>query len=622
MDRELGGRAGLVIDGQSHDLEVGARKLIEALGKQAEREWLLKEEAKCQSLVEEGLAIIASGGEVNGPDERAGGAGASEAGSGAADSAEALAVGGKLLTRDSSILNAYKRMLIHKLADRFRLRRVTFKGAGGGGRAARGSDPAPTAIIRLVFSPHESRLPPETLEELEASVGYVAPVAPRRRRSDADDSEAVMGRSSSRGGAEGRSGSVSSGAGRSDAREDGSRRGDGHAAWDGSDDGGGSAGRRGRRRRRTRRAQRGGPEAEAPRGHAFAPSHHYGQGISYAHARAPPQSRHLGGFHQRPAAQAMPPPAGYRGGHPPPPPPPMMAPMAPSATASAEIAAAYYQGVTAGRRFISQSQPVPAGDWAAQYAHPGAAQPRYQPHGGGSYHHFGPGPPADAMSHQPPPVHRPAAAPHAAQPYPPMPAYPGHFPDRDAPRDAMLLDPSLRPPPHFPPADADPGQEPPAAHTASMRAARPARDHLPRGAEEDWDLTQARLADAAAKRATAELEADDPAPKLQPPRRRSPTSAAGHAAYRSGGGLQPVGERSAALRMTYSAPDVWHRSQPGPSEHSRSFGAMVGADVRPAVGRPAHRHTPRDPEAGAGSDAASGNAVAMTVSSESSLHED
>ncbi|KAA0175892.1 hypothetical protein FNF27_02613 [Cafeteria roenbergensis] len=533
MDRELGGRAGLVIDGQSHDLEVGARKLIEALGKQAEREWLLKEEAKCQSLVEEGLAIIASGGEVNGPDERAGGAGASEAGSGAADSAEALAVGGKLLTRDSSILNAYKRMLIHKLADRFRLRRVTFKGAGGGGRAARGSDPAPTAIIRLVFSPHESRLPPETLEELEASVGYVAPVAPRRRRSDADDSEAVMGRSSSRGGAEGRSGSVSSGAGRSDAREDGSRRGDGHAAWDGSDDGGGSAGRRGRRRRRTRRAQRGGPEAEAPRGHAFAPSHHYGQGISYAHARAPPQSRHLGGFHQRPAAQAMPPPAGYRGGHPPPPPPPMMAPMAPSATASAEIAAAYYQGVTAGRRFISQSQPVPAGDWAAQYAHPGAAQPRYQPHGGGS-----------------------------------------------------------------------------------------ARDHLPRGAEEDWDLTQARLADAAAKRATAELEADDPAPKLQPPRRRSPTSAAGHAAYRSGGGLQPVGERSAALRMTYSAPDVWHRSQPGPSEHSRSFGAMVGADVRPAVDRPAHRHTPRDPEAGAGSDAASGNAVAMTVSSESSLHED
>ncbi|KAA0159354.1 hypothetical protein FNF28_05892 [Cafeteria roenbergensis] len=338
MDRELGGRAGLVIDGQSHDLEVGARKLIEAMGKQAEREWLLKEEAKCQSLVEEGLAIIASGGEVNGPDERAGGAGASEAGSGAADSAEALAVGGKLLTRDSSILNAYKRMLIHKLADRFRLRRVTFKGAGGGGRAARGSDPAPTAIIRLVFSPHESRLPPETLEELEASVGYVAPVAPRRRRSDADDSEAVMGRSSSRGGAEGRSGSVSSGAGRSDAREDGSRRGDGHAAWDGSDDGGGSAGK--------------------------------------------------------------------------------------------------------------------------------------------------------------------------------------------------------------------------------------------------------------------------------------------HAAYRSGGGLQPVGERSAALRMTYSAPDVWHRSQPGPSEHSRSFGAMVGADVRPAVDRPAHRHTPRDPEAGAGSDAASGNAVAMTVSSESSLHED
>ncbi|KAA0160612.1 hypothetical protein FNF31_04163 [Cafeteria roenbergensis] len=489
MDRELGGRAGLVIDGQSHDLEVGARKLIEAMGKQAEREWLLKEEAKCQSLVEEGLAIIASGGEVNGPDERAGGAGASEAGSGAADSAEALAVGGKLLTRDSSILNAYKRMLIHKLADRFRLRRVTFKGAGGGGRAARGSDPAPTAIIRLVFSPHESRLPPETLEELEASVGYVAPVAPRRRRSDADDSEAAQ-------------------------------------------------------------------------------------------------------------------------------------------------------------------------------QHP------YHPHP--QYHHYGAGPPADAMSHQPP----------------------------------------------------------------------PARDHLPRGAEEDWDLTQARLADAAAKRATAELEADDPAPKLQPPRRRSPTSAAGRpisgigaaaspshsagaaaaaldavpgshsgdvatvtgvaaatagagraavgpsaahsstderppptagpvvltgkpprpaggeaspseaggddvwaavavsgaggdapasaadtpysadAAYRSGGGLQPVGERSAALRMTYSAPDVWHRSQPGPSEHSRSFGAMVGADVRPAVDRPAHRHTPRDPEAGAGSDAASGNAVAMTVSSESSLHED
>jgi len=197
MERELGGRAGLRIDGQSHDLKEGARKLIEAMGKTAERYWLLAEEAKCQSLVEEGLAA-ASGNdgkaeaavkkESDHP-ESVETSGAADAAAASKETAAALAIEGRLITRDSSILNAYKRMLIHKLADRFRLRRVTFKGAGSGGRAGRKDEPAATAIIRLVFSPGESKLPPETLEELEASVGYVPPVAPRRRRGSEDEED-------------------------------------------------------------------------------------------------------------------------------------------------------------------------------------------------------------------------------------------------------------------------------------------------------------------------------------------------------------------------------------------------------------------------------------------------
>lgn len=202
MDRELGGRAGLQIAGEDHSLDSGARKLIEALGKPADRDWLLKEEEKCRQLVLEGTDLLrthteqrlALGGAEPGTDgsfshsvpslgAAPAGFGPAQVGKGASgmggDSAAALAIDGRLATRDSSILNAYKRMLVHKLADRFRLRRITFKGAGGGRSSARG-EPAATAIIRLVFSPTESVLPEKSLEELELSVGYVAPVAPRR----------------------------------------------------------------------------------------------------------------------------------------------------------------------------------------------------------------------------------------------------------------------------------------------------------------------------------------------------------------------------------------------------------------------------------------------------------
>jgi hypothetical protein len=192
----IGGKAGLIISGESHDLEDGAMKLVEALSNPKERGWLLKMDARCQELVSIGLEAEAVDKGL--ASERPGVASALGAHTplatrltgmslrstnviehreteGISDAAK-LMIGGRLLMIDTGVLHSYRRMLVHKLADRYRLRRVTFKGMRGKRQDASGRPSA--AMVRLVYSPGTSKLPPMTLEELEAST---APSPPPRR---------------------------------------------------------------------------------------------------------------------------------------------------------------------------------------------------------------------------------------------------------------------------------------------------------------------------------------------------------------------------------------------------------------------------------------------------------